>query len=47
MLAKRHPSFIVHRIYSDSHHNVIQHRPDWFVRDATELLRLVQQRPRG
>ena len=38
-LAKDHPDFVIHRIYPQSGHNIFQSRPDWFVRDAVELLR--------
>jgi pimeloyl-ACP methyl ester carboxylesterase len=37
-LARQHPRLIVHRIYSDTGHNVLRARPDWFVRDAVDLL---------
>ena len=43
-LAKQHPHLIVHRVYAQTGHAVVRHRPDWFVRDATELLSLVQKR---
>ena len=44
-LAREHPKFIVHRIYPDSGHNILRGRPDWFVRDAVELLNRVRQIP--
>jgi hypothetical protein len=43
-LAAQHPTLIVHRIYKESGHAVVASRPDWFVRDATELLARVQKR---
>ena len=41
-LAKQHPSLIVHRVYDSTGHAVVRLRPDWFVRDATELLKRVR-----
>jgi pimeloyl-ACP methyl ester carboxylesterase len=43
-LAKDHPDLVIHRIYAQSRHNIFQSRPDWFVRDAVELLGQVRQR---
>jgi pimeloyl-ACP methyl ester carboxylesterase len=43
-LTRQHPSLIVHRVYAESPHAVVRARPDWFVRDATELLTLVKKR---
>jgi pimeloyl-ACP methyl ester carboxylesterase len=43
-LTTQHPTLIVHRIYAQTGHAVVRIRPDWFVRDATELLGLVQKR---
>jgi len=43
-LARQHPALVVHRIYRESGHAVVAARPDWFVRDATELLTLVRKR---
>jgi pimeloyl-ACP methyl ester carboxylesterase len=43
-LATLHPDLIVHRVYARTGHAVVRHRPDWFVRDATELLALVTKR---
>lgn len=43
-LARAHPDLVVHKIYPDSHGPILQARPDWFVRDATELLDRVRQR---
>ncbi|HJU76141.1 MAG TPA: alpha/beta hydrolase [Gemmatimonadaceae bacterium] len=43
-LAKDHPDLIVHRIYPESGHNIFMSRPDWFVRDAVELLGRVRSR---
>ena len=42
-LAREHPKFVTHRVYAQSPHNVIAARPDWFVRDATELLAQVRR----
>jgi pimeloyl-ACP methyl ester carboxylesterase len=43
-LAARHPSLIVHRVYDSTGHAVVRNRPDWFVRDASELLKRVRSR---
>jgi pimeloyl-ACP methyl ester carboxylesterase len=45
-LAKDHPNLVIHRIYPQSGHNIFQSRPDWFVRDAVELLDQVRRRRR-
>jgi len=45
-LAKDHPDLVIHRIYPQSGHNIFQSRPDWFVRDAVELLDQVRRRRR-
>jgi len=45
-LAKDHPNLVIHRIYQESSHNIFASRPDWFVRDATELLDQVRRRRR-
>jgi pimeloyl-ACP methyl ester carboxylesterase len=45
-LAQDHPGLVIHRIYPQSGHNIFQSRPDWFVRDAVELLGKVRQRLR-
>jgi pimeloyl-ACP methyl ester carboxylesterase len=45
-LAKDHPDLVVHRIYPESRHNILGSRPDWFVRDAVELLDQVRRRRR-
>jgi pimeloyl-ACP methyl ester carboxylesterase len=45
-LAKDHPDLVIHRVYAQSGHNILQSRPDWFVRDAVELLDLVRKRRR-
>jgi pimeloyl-ACP methyl ester carboxylesterase len=42
-LTKDHLNLIVHRIYPESSHNILRSRPDWFVRDAVELLDRVRQ----
>jgi pimeloyl-ACP methyl ester carboxylesterase len=41
-LAKDHPGLVIHRIYPRSGHNIFASRPDWFVRDAVELLARVK-----
>jgi len=43
-LTKQHPNLIVHRVYAQSKHAVVRDKPDWFVRDATELLARVQKK---
>jgi hypothetical protein len=43
-LAKDHPDSVIHRVYANSSHNILQSRPDWFVRDAIELLERVRRR---
>jgi hypothetical protein len=45
-LAKDHPDLVTHRIYPQSSHNIFGSRPDWFVRDAVELLEQVRGRRR-
>ena len=45
-LVKDHPELVIHRIYPQTGHNILQSRPDWFVRDATELLDQVRRRRR-
>lgn len=46
-LARDHPDLVIHRVYLESGHNILQSRPDWFVRDAVELLdRVRRQSPR-
>jgi pimeloyl-ACP methyl ester carboxylesterase len=42
-LVKDHPTLVIHRIYPQTGHNVLNDRPDWFVRDAIELLARVQR----
>jgi pimeloyl-ACP methyl ester carboxylesterase len=44
-LARRHPDLVTHRIYSETGHDVVRLRPDWFVRDAVDLLDRVRKRP--
>ena len=44
-LVADHPTLVINRIYPETGHNVLQSRPDWFVRDAVELLGRVRQRP--
>lgn len=43
-LAEDHPDLVIHRIYAESSHNILGSRPDWFVRDAVELLDLARRR---
>lgn len=43
-LARQHPTLITHKIYEQSAHAVVAARPDWFVRDAVELLGQVRGR---
>lgn len=43
-LAKDHPALVIHRIYPETGHNILQSKPDWFVRDAVELLDRVRKR---
>ena len=43
-LVKDHPTLVIHRIYPQTGHNVLNDRPDWFVRDAAALLAEVRQR---
>jgi len=45
-LAKDHPGLVIHRVYAQSGHNILQSRPDWFVRDAVALLGNVRQKKR-
>lgn len=45
-LARDHPDLVVHRIYAQSSHNIFASRPDWFVRDAVDLLDQVRRRRR-
>lgn len=44
LLARDHPDFVIHRVYPESGHNILHSRPDWFVRDAVELLDQVRRR---
>jgi len=43
-LAKDHPGLVIHRIYAQSQHNILQSRPDWLVRDAVTLLDVVRRK---
>ena len=45
-LAKDHPDLVTVRIYAQTRQSVVQSRPDWFVRDAVELLDQVRRRRR-
>jgi len=42
-LAREHPALIIHKIYPQTAHAVVAARPDWFVRDAVQLLDLVRR----
>ena len=41
-LARLHPALVTLRIYPETKGNLVLSRPEWFVRDATELLRRVR-----
>jgi pimeloyl-ACP methyl ester carboxylesterase len=43
-LAKDHPDLVTVRIYAQTRQSAVQSRPDWFVRDAVELLDQVRRR---
>jgi len=43
-LVKDHPDLVIHRIYPQTGHNVLNDRPDWLVRDAIALLGEVRKR---
>jgi pimeloyl-ACP methyl ester carboxylesterase len=45
-LAKDHPRLVMHRIYPQTRDNVVRAKPDWFVRDAVELLGQVRRSKR-
>lgn len=45
-LVKDHPKLVIHRIYPQTGHNVLNDRPDWLVRDAIALLDVVRKRRR-
>jgi pimeloyl-ACP methyl ester carboxylesterase len=45
-LVRDHPGLVTNRIYPNTGHNVLQSKPDWFVRDAVELLGQVRKRIR-
>jgi pimeloyl-ACP methyl ester carboxylesterase len=44
-LAAAHPAFVVHKIYPETSHNLAAERPEWFLRDAGELLARVKAAP--
>ncbi|MEO8452190.1 MAG: alpha/beta hydrolase [Gemmatimonadota bacterium] len=47
-LAAKFPNLVIHKIYPETGHAAFQERPDWFIRDATELLARVRRgRGRG
>jgi len=37
-LVEQHPNYVTHKTYPSTGHAVVRLRPDWFVRDAAELL---------
>jgi hypothetical protein len=43
-LVEDHPKLVIHRIYPQTGHNVLNDRPNWFVRDAVALLDVVRKR---
>ena len=45
-LAKDHPDLVTLRLYAQTRQGIVQSRPDWFVRDAVELLDQVRRRRR-
>ena len=45
-LAQDHPDLVIHRVYAQSGHNILQSRPDWLVRDAAALLDRVRKQAR-
>jgi hypothetical protein len=40
------PEHVIHRVYRPGNHNILQATPDWFVRDAIELLERVRGQQR-
>ena len=45
-LVQDHPTLVIHRIYAQTGHNILNDRPGWFVRDAIALLDVVRKRRR-
>jgi pimeloyl-ACP methyl ester carboxylesterase len=45
-LVEDHPKLVIHRVYPETGHNVLNDRPDSLVRDAIELLDRVRKRSR-
>ena len=45
-LVKDHPTLVIHKIYPQTGHNVLNDRPEWLVRDAAVLLEEVRKRRR-
>jgi len=45
-LVQDHPTLVIHHIYPETGHNILNDRPDWLVRDAVELLGVVRKRQR-
>jgi pimeloyl-ACP methyl ester carboxylesterase len=43
-LARLHPTLVTHRVYPQTNRDVLRAKPDWFVRDALELLGRVRER---
>jgi hypothetical protein len=37
-LVQDHPGLVIHKIYPQTGHNILNDKPDWLVRDAVELL---------
>jgi len=44
-LVALHPDLVVHKIYPATGHAAFRERPDWVIRDATQLLQAVKRRP--
>ena len=42
-LVQDHPTLVIHHIYAETGHNILNDRPDWLVRDAVELLGVVRK----
>ena len=45
-LVKDHPNLVIHKIYPQTGHNILNDKPDWLVRDAVALLEVVRRRRR-
>jgi pimeloyl-ACP methyl ester carboxylesterase len=46
-LARLHPRWVIHKIYPETGHAAFRERPDWFLRDAAELLGRVRSGTKG